>query len=60
MNAKPTRRVLNVAFKEFQRLPDWPLVKVIGKTPLFPQHGQRTPLRETKLADQSGAQSFVE
>ena len=27
MNAKLTRKVLNVAFKQFQRLPDWPPIR---------------------------------
>jgi hypothetical protein len=31
MNAKSRRKVLNVAFKKFQRLPDWTRVKVIGE-----------------------------
>ena len=28
MNAKATRKVLKVEFKQFQRLPEWPPVKV--------------------------------
>jgi hypothetical protein len=28
MNAKATRTVLNVAFKQVQRLPDWPPMKL--------------------------------
>jgi hypothetical protein len=31
MNAKSRRKVLNVAFKKFQRLPDWTRVKLIGE-----------------------------
>jgi hypothetical protein len=30
MNAKATRKVLNSAFKQFQRLPDWPLAQNSG------------------------------
>jgi hypothetical protein len=33
MNAKSRRRVLNVAFKKFQRLPDWAPVKMISERP---------------------------
>ena len=30
MNARATRKVLNAAFKRFQRLPDWPSVNLKG------------------------------
>ena len=32
MNHKATRKALNVAFKRFQRLPDWPFDRSVERT----------------------------
>jgi len=64
MNAKATRKVLNVAFKQFQRLPDWPPVKVSEGRPL--SHESREAQRQPILPlpgpskDASGSQAFAE
>jgi hypothetical protein len=35
MNAKATRTILNEAFKQFQRLPDWSSVAAAMKSPVL-------------------------
>jgi hypothetical protein len=64
MNAKPKRTVLNVVFKQTQRLPDWPLVKLVGNEALSEQSGeekpQRPPQRPGTVNDVPDGQFFAE
>ena len=40
MNVIPSKPALNEAFKEFQRLPDWPILKAVTAIP-FAQEDER-------------------
>src|SRR5438876_2316232 len=41
MNAKMTSKVLNTAFKQFQRLPDWPPIKTHEERRLSDARGEQ-------------------
>ena len=58
MNAKSRRKVLNVAFKQFQRLPDWTTVKVNVERPEWKLHILPKPATPSQGA--SGSQALAE
>jgi hypothetical protein len=64
MNAKGTRKNLNVAFKQVQRLPDWPLIKMIPGKLLSEECGERNPAQHphpSRLTDNdSGSRAWAE
>jgi len=60
MNAKSRRKVLNAAFKQFQRLPDWPLRQANPSSgaPVWKLH--ILPKSDLNLRDGSRSQAFPE
>jgi hypothetical protein len=58
MNAKSRRKVLNVAFKKFQRLPDWTSVKPGTERPEWKLHILPKPV--TPPQHTSGSQALAE
>jgi len=64
MNMRPTRKVLNVAFKQCQRLPDWRPIQIT--TTIAPSHqdGDRKIHRIDRprrpYDDASGSQALAE
>src|SRR5438270_5574492 len=64
MNNKGTRKILNVAFKQFQRLPDWQPVQVTAaKAPTYqPIDRNSQALRQPgrRAGDASGSQALAE
>jgi hypothetical protein len=60
MNAKSRQKILNAAFKQFQRLPDWPLGKTSPALPAPVWKLHMLPKPGSGLADGSRPQSFPE
>jgi len=59
MNAKFRPKVINVAFKQLQRLPDWPLVK-IGKLECAAEEKVQPILQTQPLKVASPSKALVE
>ena len=62
MDMKTTRMKLNVAFKEFQRLPEWPvIIKSAGRqSPSDEPEGRKTAAAPAFSEDDFRPQSFAE
>ena len=64
MSAKGTRKILNVAFKQVQRLPDWPIIK-LNHTNLLSEKSEDRNVRKVSYPtptteDGTGARALAE
>lgn len=62
MNMKMTRTKLNVAFKEFQRLPEWPIIVKLAGSESSSSRPERTKAAAAAPCsrDDAGSQAFAE